>query len=117
MVRSVLLHVVDLAGDKVSRGILGGCWGGRRKIEDAEVIQIADDRIFFERKLAAHGQRVSPLVMLTMSRRAYKSVLLTGPASAPPALKYPEMLNCGSALRSLDRERSIPGRPSKSSAC
>src|SRR5882762_7584763 len=58
VVRSVLLHGVDLAGDEIAQRIARG--RGRRglEVEDAEVIQVTDDHIFVQCQLGAEIDRV-----------------------------------------------------------
>ena len=59
MVRVVLFHAGDLAGDEVSRHIPGRRWSRRVEVDDSKVIQIADNLIFFERQFGSKVKSVS----------------------------------------------------------
>src|SRR5215469_11021768 len=48
MVRSILLHRADLAGEKISQRIFGGSWRGRREAEVAPILEVAEDHIVVE---------------------------------------------------------------------
>src|ERR1700730_16559639 len=61
MVGSVLLHRAHLACDEIGQRISRGGRSRGSEIKDAEVVQVADDHVLFQRQLAAEIEGVFTL--------------------------------------------------------
>src|ERR1700684_261216 len=53
MVRSVLLHGIDRAGNKIAERVPRSCGSRGLKAEDPEVIQATDDHVLVQRQFSA----------------------------------------------------------------